>query len=75
MPIYHRTYSAGELQFITTSTYRQTPVFLCPRFCHYFVRRLQEVRQKMQCLVIGWVLIRRLTDFHTCTTTPSSAGW
>jgi len=22
MPIYHRTYSPGELQFITTSTYR-----------------------------------------------------
>jgi len=47
MPIYHRTYSPGELQFITTSTYRRTPVFLSPRFCHYFVQRLEEVRQKM----------------------------
>jgi hypothetical protein len=32
MPIYHRTYSPGELQFITTSTYRRTPVFFSPRF-------------------------------------------
>jgi hypothetical protein len=24
----------------------------------------------MHCLLIGWVLIRRLTDFHTCTTAP-----
>ena len=57
MPIYHRTYSPGELRFITTSTYRRTPVFLSPRFCHYFVQRLEEVRQKMNCLLIGWVLM------------------
>jgi REP element-mobilizing transposase RayT len=35
MPIYHRTYSPGELQFITTSTYRRTPVFLSPRLSHF----------------------------------------
>ena len=40
MPIYHRTYSPGELQFITTSVYRRTPVFFSRRFCHYFVERL-----------------------------------
>jgi hypothetical protein len=39
MLIYHRTYSPGELQFIATSTYRQVPVFLSTRFCHYFVPR------------------------------------
>jgi hypothetical protein len=37
MPIYHRPYSPGELQFITTSTCRRAPVFLSPRFCHCFV--------------------------------------
>jgi hypothetical protein len=42
MPIYHRTYSPGELQFITSSTYRRAPVFLSPRFCRYFVQRLEE---------------------------------
>ncbi len=25
MPFYHRVYSPGELQFITTTTYRRTP--------------------------------------------------
>ena len=57
MPIYHRTYSPGGLQFITTSTYRRAPVFLSPPFCHYFVERLEEVRQKMHCLLIGWLLM------------------
>jgi REP element-mobilizing transposase RayT len=57
MPIYHRTYSPGEVQFITTSTYRRTPVLLSPRFCHYFVQRLEEVREKTHCLLIGWVLM------------------
>jgi hypothetical protein len=28
MPLYHRTYSQGQLQFITTSTYRRAPVSL-----------------------------------------------
>ena len=57
MPIYHRTYSPGELQFITSSTYRRAQIFRSPRFCQYFVERLKEVRQKMNCLFIGWVLM------------------
>jgi REP element-mobilizing transposase RayT len=73
MLIYHRTYSPGELQFITTSTYRRPPVFFSPRFYHYFVRRLEEVRQKIHCLLIGWVLMPE--HFHTCTTTRRSGGW
>jgi hypothetical protein len=44
MPIYRRTYSPGELQFITTSTYRRAPVFFSPRFCHYFVQGLWNRR-------------------------------
>ena len=28
--------------------------FLFPRFCRYFVERLEEVRQKLHCLLIGW---------------------
>ena len=57
MPIYHRTYSPGELQFITSSTYRRTQVFRSPRFCDFFVQHLEGVRQKMHCLLIGWVLM------------------
>ena len=57
MPLYHRTYSPGQLQFITTSTYRRAPVFLSHRFCHCFVQRLEEVRQELKFLLIGWVLM------------------
>ena len=46
MPIYHRSYSPGELQFITSSTYRRAQVFRSPRFCQCFVQRLEEVRQE-----------------------------
>ncbi len=62
MPFYHRVYSPGELQFITTSTYRRTPLFLSDRFRRGFVQRagptasgyeLNEVRQE-------WLSARRL---------------
>jgi REP element-mobilizing transposase RayT len=57
MPISHRIYRPGELQFITARTYRRVPVFRSPRFCDFFVQRLEEVRQKMKCLLIGWALM------------------
>ena len=55
MPFYHRVYSPGELQFITTSTYRRTPLFLSDRF--RLVQRLDEVRQEWHFLLIGGVLM------------------
>lgn len=57
MPFYHRTYSPGQLQFITTTTYHRAPVFFSPRFRHCFVQRLEEVRQEIHFLLIGWVLM------------------
>jgi putative transposase len=57
MPIYHRPYSPGQLQFITTSTYRRAPVFLSQRFCRCFVQRLEGVRHELGFLLIGWVLM------------------
>jgi hypothetical protein len=60
MPFYHRTYNRGELQSITSSTYRRTPVFLSERFCHSFAQRLEEVRQELKFLLIGWVLRPRV---------------
>ncbi len=45
MPFYPRVYSPGELQFITTSTYRCTPLFLSDRFRRSFVQRLERVAQ------------------------------
>jgi len=57
MPFYGRTYSPGQLQFITSSTYRRAPLFLSERFCRCFVRRLERLRQEMKFLLIGWVLM------------------
>jgi hypothetical protein len=41
-PVFHRIYSPGELQFITTSTYRRMPLFLSDRFRRWFVQRLSS---------------------------------
>ncbi len=57
MPFYKRRYSLGQLQFITSSTYRRAPLFLSDRFCRCFVRRLERLRQEMKFLLIGWVLM------------------
>jgi hypothetical protein len=57
-------YKPGELQFIATSTYRRAPIFRSEGCYQHIVQRLEEVRQKFRCLLIGWVLIRRLTGFH-----------
>ncbi|MGO8788483.1 MAG: hypothetical protein ACLQVL_14035 [Terriglobia bacterium] len=68
MPFYHRVYCPGELQFITTSTYRRTPLFRSNRFRRCFGQKtrgpwtagpryeLEEVRQELHFLLIGWVL-------------------
>jgi putative transposase len=57
MPIYHRFYSPGQLEFITASTYRRTPLFFSERFCRCFVQRIEEVRQELNFLLLGWVLM------------------
>ena len=57
MPFYHRTYRPEELQFITTSTYRRAPLFFSERFCRCFVQRLEEVREELEFLRVGWVLM------------------
>jgi hypothetical protein len=37
MPMYGRHFEPGQLQFITTSTYRRSRLFTCQRFCWTFV--------------------------------------
>src|SRR5260370_12676232 len=51
MPFYGRHYSPGQLQFITTSTYRRAPLFLSDRF------RSDRLRKEMKFLLIGWALM------------------
>ena len=50
-------YIPGELQFITSSVYRRTPLFRSERFCRCFVDALAEVRKASGFLLIGWVLM------------------
>ena len=57
MPIYGRHYEPGQLQFITTSTYRRTQLFHSQRFCWAFVEVLRELRRETGSLLIGWVLM------------------
>ena len=57
MPRHPRYYDPGQLQFITASTYRRTPVFNSLRFCREFVRVLEELREQLGFLLIGWVLM------------------
>ena len=57
MPIYHRHFEPGQLQFITTSTYRRTKLFERDLFRWYFVQVLQQLRKETGFLLIGWVLM------------------
>ncbi len=57
MPIYGRHFEPGQLQFITTSTYRRSRLFTCQRFCWTFVETLRQLRQETKFLLIGWVLM------------------
>ena len=57
MPLYHRIYTPGQVQFITTSTYRRAPLFFSERFCRAFVQRLEEVRQEWHFRLAGWALM------------------
>ncbi len=57
MPYHKRHYSRGQLQFITTSTYRRAPLFLSDRFRRCFAETLARARRETKFLVIGWVLM------------------
>jgi putative transposase len=57
MPIYGRHFEPGQLQFITTSTYRRTPVFSIPSFPELFVQALRAARSKFGFALVGWVLM------------------
>ena len=57
MPIYGRHFEPGQLQLVTTSTFRRARLFTCQRFCWTFVETLRQLRQETGFLLIGWVLM------------------
>ena len=57
MPCYHRVFEPGQLQFITSSTYRRVPVFVSESFCQTFAEVLGTLRQEFGFRLVGWVLM------------------
>lgn len=57
MPIYGRHFEPGQLQFITTSTYRRTKLFESEPLRWLFVNVLRQLRQETGFLLVGWVLM------------------
>jgi putative transposase len=57
MPIYHRQFNPGELQFITTSTYHRAPLFCSETLAGNFADTLARLRQEMGFGLQGWVLM------------------
>jgi len=57
MPVYHRHFEPGQLQFITSSAYRRVPIFSTPSYCRLFVTSFRAARAKLDFLLIGWVLM------------------
>jgi len=57
MPVSRRHFAPGQLQFITSSTYRRTKLFDSHRFRCDFVEVLGQFRRKTGFLLIGWVLM------------------
>jgi putative transposase len=57
MPVYHRHYTPGHDQFITTSVYRRVPLFRSERLARHFVDGFRELRIELEFALIGWVLM------------------
>jgi putative transposase len=57
MPIYGRHFEPGQLQFITTRTYRRSRLFTCRRFCGILVETLRQLLQETGFLLIGGVFM------------------
>ncbi len=54
---FRRYFDPGQLQFITSSTYRRRKLFESRRFREDFVEVLRGLRQEMGFRLIGWVLM------------------
>jgi REP-associated tyrosine transposase len=62
VPIYARHFEAGQLQFVTSSTYGRAAIFSVPGYCRLFVEAVRAARLKLGFLLVGWVLMAE--HFH-----------
>ena len=65
MPTSKRHFAPGQLQFLTSSTYRRARLFASDKFRRSFVEGLAQLRTEMGFLLIGWVLMP--DHFHLLT--------
>ena len=57
MPIYHRHFTPGHSQFITTRVIRRIQVFRSERLGSHSIDVLRQLRAEMKFALIGWVLM------------------
>src|SRR5277367_6606834 len=53
----HRYYGAGYSHFITTSCYQRRPLLGTPRSRDLFLEVMEQIRQRHQFVVIGYVVM------------------
>jgi REP element-mobilizing transposase RayT len=53
----HRYYGAGYSHFITTSCYQRRPLLVTPRSRDLFLEVLEQMRQRHQFVVVGYVVM------------------
>jgi len=53
----HRYYGAGYSHFITTSRYPRRPVLGTPRSRDLFLEVMEQIRQRHQFVVVGYVIM------------------
>src|SRR5271170_8386822 len=53
----HRYYGAGYSHFITTSCYQRRPLLGTPRFRDLFLEVMEQIRQRHQFVVVGYVVM------------------
>ncbi|MGD0693561.1 MAG: hypothetical protein ABSB82_01775 [Terriglobia bacterium] len=51
-PLYHRHYTPGHQQFITTSIYRRVQLFRSERLARHFVDVLRELRRELDFALV-----------------------
>ena len=64
MPRQQHYYGLNHLHYLTANIYRRARIFDSDRFKPKFIRTLDDVRAELSFRIIGYVLIRRLTDCH-----------
>ncbi|SRR5581483_6878579 len=67
-----RYYGSGDLHFITASCYRRQPLMATARARDLFVRVLEQVRQRYQFVVVGYVAMPE--HFHLLISEPEKAN-